>query len=573
MNILTTVSMPRPQSHLFEVELQLDGVTDAHVDLTMPVWTPGSYMIKDYARHVVRFNADGLPSRKINKNTWRIITRGRARVRVRYTVYANEFSVRSAHLDDTHGHFTGPDMFMYIPGHANLPVTLRIRPPRGWRIATALPRASGANTYIAANYDTLVDSPMEIGACRSASFHLRGKNHTVVVHGDGNYDFPKMVRDIRTVVNTQTKFFGEAPYPHYTFFLHTLPQGGGGLEHMNSTSLLTRSYTFAPPERYENFMRLVSHEFFHLWNVKRIRPADLIPFDYQKENYTPLLWVCEGVTNYYDDLLVARAGLIAPKRYLERVAERIQLYRQKPGRRVQTLAESSFDTWIKHYQPDENSINATISYYEKGSLVGMLLDMAIRGASRGRRSLDDVMRALNSRFARRHLGYSPADFEQLCDEFAGRTLKEFFKKYVYGLEELDFNAAMRTVGLTFEEKPKEKTGKSYLGLQTSRSGDRLMINHVLAEGPAYEHGLAARDELLAIDGIKIDPDEWDKQLASKKPGQKCVFTIFRMGRLRSIPVRLGVKRETTPKLVPVKKLTSQQKAAFRNWTGHPLQGF
>lgn len=398
--ITYTISMPAPHTHLFHVTVEVDRLDGASVDLVLPSWTPGSYMIREYARHVQGFDARAaatdtpLPWRKVAKDAWRVETGGAERIRVRYQVYANDLTVRTSHLDGAHAYFNGASVFMFVPGREAEPLRLRVEAPPDWQVTTGLDPADRPNEFLAADYDELVDCPVECGTHRLLAFEVDGIPHRMAIWGRGNEDEARLIADTRRIVEAQRDFFGGLPYRHYTFILHLLDGRGGGLEHRNSVTNQVDRWTFRPERNYERYLSLTSHELFHVWNAKRLRPAPLGPFDYRRENYTRLLWLVEGATSYYDNLLLTRAGLMAPERFLERLGEAIAQLQNQPGRLVQSLEQSSFDAWIKFYRPDENSANSSVSYYLKGGLVCFLLDMEIRACTGGRRSLDDLMRRL-----------------------------------------------------------------------------------------------------------------------------------------------------------------------------------
>jgi predicted metalloprotease with PDZ domain len=400
------VSMPKPYTHLLEVEMRVKSTQSLppQTSLVMPVWTPGSYLIREYERNVQDFSAagadgHGLSWSKVNKNTWRVETGGQKELVATYRVYCNEFSVRTNEVNDRHAFWNNAALLMYPDGQLRAPSTVRVVPFGDWKVATGLPSHGGeANTFRAENFDVLYDSPFEVSNFKTLTFEVNGVPHRIVIDGEGNYDPERVRNDVKKIVETQVAMMGEIPYHDYTFILHLRANGGGGLEHLNSTALIFRKFGFVPDSGHRDFLALVSHEFFHLWNVKRIRPDALGPFDYTQENYTKLLWVAEGITEYYADLHVRRAGLTSDKDYLAAIAKRIQDLQQRPGRLEMSAEEASFDAWVKYYRPDENAVNSQISYYDKGALLGLLLDLEIRKRSSGAKSLDDVMRYLYSEF-------------------------------------------------------------------------------------------------------------------------------------------------------------------------------
>ncbi|MBI4563589.1 MAG: M61 family metallopeptidase [Planctomycetes bacterium] len=569
-----SVSMPQPTSHLLQVTVDIRGIAGTSVELVLPVWTPGSYKIRDYARHVQDFSAGGLPVSKVAKNRWRIRTGGRDRVAATYRVYAFDQDRRGAHLDEEHVYLNGAAAFMYLEGHKERPVTLELRTPRGWRIATGL-RPAGPHRYAASDYDELVDCPIEAGTFKVKAFRVRGVEHRLVLHGPVNRPLDRITRDLSRIVSVEAEMFGGLPYSAYTFVLHTVPGTYGGLEHRNSCSLMYSPFGFRKREEYENFLELAAHEFFHLWNVKRIRPAMLGPFDYEREVHTTVLWALEGLTSYYDGLFLTRAKLTAPKRYLRKLARRWQAFVEKPGRRHQTLSESSFDAWIKYYQPDEHSPNATISYYEKGEFIGLCLDMEIRRRTNNHRSLDDVLRKLYDACREAGSGLPESEWRRAAEDVAGGSLASFWRDYIDGTRELDLEHFLRMAGLRFRGEPKKDNGekkpprKAWIGAMIQTSGNRLTVSTVRAGSPAERAGLCARDEILSLAGSRVDKETWEKRLEDLRPGQAITLEVFRGNFLKRLRIVTRAWDDLTLSIVPLSKATALQKAIYRTWMGEP----
>jgi predicted metalloprotease with PDZ domain len=582
--IVYRLSMPEPHTHLFHVEMRLEGVAGP-VELVMPAWTPGSYLIREFARNVQTFHAeDGagcpLPWRKRDKLTWRVEAPGEGGLRVRYVVYAYELSVRTSHLDASHGYVNGASVFLYVVGRTQDPIVLEVDAPEGWRTTTGLGRTERAHVFRAADYDELVDSPLEIGTHRVVEWEQEGCLHRYAVWGRGNYDLERLVEDTGKVVSaTRELFGGPLPYQDYTFILHAVRGQYGGLEHRNSTSLVADRWAFRGRE-YEKVIALVAHELFHAWNGKRIRPEPLGPFDYTRENYTRSLWLVEGFTTYYTEVVLRRAGILSPQRFLERLGDAISSYLGTPGRLLQTLEEASFDTWIRFYRPDENSPNALISYYQKGMLVAMLLDLRIREATENRRSLDDVLRLLWERHGKRDAGFPEEGIEPLVAEVCGRRLDDFFEKYLRSTEELDFAGHLRTAGLELAPATPGPAGAgappsppSVLGLRLKEEGGRTLVTHVLAGTPAYRAGISAGDEILALDGLRTSARELPARVQERGAGEEVALTLFRRDELLTLPLR--VEHLATPRMV-VRRIANPaplQAAVYDAWLRiHPSPG-
>ena len=595
-----TIAMSRPHTHLFDVEVAVKrGPTTTappQEQLVMPVWTPGSYLIREFERHVQDFNATdaaGQPLKweKLNKDTWRVTTNGAREWHATYRIYANELSVRTSELNSSHAFWNNANLLMYLDGFLKSPVTLHVIAPDVWKVATGLPGVPGQrNTFHADNFDILYDSPFEVSNFKSLLFNVKGVAHRIVIDGAGNYDPDRMRRDVQKIVEAEVELMGgEVPYRDYTFILHLRQNGGGGLEHLNSTALGYPRFGFniksgdratsaAPnptsrsePE-YRSFLSLVAHEFFHLWNVKRIRPDALGPFDYTQENYTKLLWVAEGITDYYADVALRRAGLVTEEEFLTAAARSFQNLQNTPGRLVQSAEESSFDSWIKYYRQDENSINSQVSYYDKGAILGLLLDLQIRQRSHGSKSLDDVMRYLYTSFFKQNRNYTPADFQKTCELMAGSSLEEFFAKYVRGKDELDYNLALAAAGLRLETGATTTEGgkpvqKVFFGAELEQNEDRLMVGRVYAGSPAYEQGLNTGDQIVALNNMRVTADFFNARLAERKPGDLINLTIFRFDDLSTLLIKLGGRTEGTYKIVALPTQTELQKQIYRAWLG------
>ena len=563
MKLAYELAMPKPETHLYHVELRVEGAPKGPLRFVMPAWAPGSYLIRDFARHVQDFEAsDGVEGKplgweRVDKQTWEVDASGARRVVVRYRVYANELSVQTAHLDATHAYGNGTSLFMYLDGAKQEPATLTVRPPRGWTVDLPL-RSTGPNRFAAADYDELVDAPWEIGTHRRFEFRVLGKRHRVALYGRGNEDADRIVADLQRIVAEEAAIFGELPYREYLFIIHLSDKPGGGLEHRGSNTSTVERWTFQPGKKYEDFLALEAHEFFHTWNVKRLRPAVLGPFDYTKEVHTTLLWAMEGITSYYDHLVLVRAGLISEERYREFTAETITKLRQQPGRFKLSLAQSSFLTWVKLYKQDANWMNTGVSYYLKGELVALCLDLAIRDRTDGRKSLDDVMRALYAKYPFDGPGI-PEDhtdgvdgWRETIEEVTGLSWRAFWSKYIEGTDEVDFEDFLVKVGWKLapvlrDEHAEEKERKgdyagpgAWLGIEAKEVDRRLRIAHVLVASPAMDAGLNAEDEIVAIDGLQAKDKEWlEKRLREKLPGDYVTLHFFRRGELVEKRVMLG----------------------------------
>jgi predicted metalloprotease with PDZ domain len=584
MAIAYRLWLAEPQTHHFMVDLEADGV-EGQARVVMPSWTPGSYLMREFPRNVVTFAAaDGtgrpLAHAKADKNSWVVDAPADGRLRVRYLVYADELSVRTSHLDASHAFISGTSAFMYLEGREGDELRLEVRPPAGWSVATALEEVE-PNLFRAAGYDELADSPLEIGTHELIAFEVDGVPHRWAVWGRGNLDRERLVADTTRIVRAEKALFGELPYRAYTFILHLLPGGSGGLEHRDSTVLVADRWSFRGPA-YESLLGLVAHELFHAWNGKRIRPAVLGPFDYVRESYTRELWVVEGITTYYTDVILRRAGLISRQRYLEKQAEQISRLAGIPGRMVQPLEDASFDAWIKFYRPDANSPNATISYYHKGALVALLLDLEIREATGNARSLDDVMRALWAEYGRPDVGFPERRVEALASEVAGMDLRPFFDRWLRATDELDFAPHLAAAGLALvpahEVRPggaappppvgdpsADRMREVRVGFQFKYEGGKTIVGNVLAGTPAWRAGVSAGDELLALDGLRVDAMSIGARMQEKAPGTTAALTVFRRDELLTLPLPVESGPPTRLSLRPVDAPTPEQRAVLDHW--------
>lgn len=564
-----TVSMTKPWTHLLEVEMRVKwDQMPAQTELKMPVWTPGSYLVREYARHVQDFNVRSAAGadvawRKINKNTWQVDTNGIGELVASYRVYSNELTVRTNELNDEHAFWNNSALLMFVKGQLGISSTLKVNPHSDWRVATGLPAVAGQpNTFRAENFDILYDSPFEVSDFNEVSFEAQGKKHRIVVTGEGNYDLARLAADTTKIINETAEIFGAVDYDDYTIIVNL--RGGGGLEHLNSAALQTNRFAFSSDTRYKGFLGLVAHEYFHAYNVKRIRPDALGPFDYENENYTRLLWVAEGTTEYYASLLLLRASLISPTEFLRGKAASIQQLQHRPGRFETSLEEASFDAWIKYYRQDENAINNQISYYDKGEIVNMMLDITIRTATGGTKSLDDVMRYLYAEFFKKDRNFTSEDFQKACEIVAGKSLDEFFSKYVRGKAEIDYETIVQGIGLKLNVRQRN-LANAHHGANLAEENGRLIVRTIPSGTPAYEQGLNTGDQIVAVDGYRASLSSMQSYLADKKPGDTVKLSIFRFDKLREIDLKLGSDTRREYDLVPISEPTAEQKILIEQY--------
>ncbi len=569
-----SIRLQNPGAHLFEVRLIVARPDPAGQVFSIPAWIPGSYMIRDYARHVVSIRAEAddleIELAKVDKSTWQAAA-CESPITLIAEIYANEQSVRGAHLDITHAYFNGSCVFPAVVGQEDHACDLDIRQPAkapgsDWRVVTSM-RAKNASkygfgTYSSENYAELIDHPVEIGDLAIGEFEVAGIPHTIAIRGRTRVDMGRVCRDLYTLCEQHIRLMGTPKdLDRYVFLLMALGEGYGGLEHRWSSSLvcarddLPRKGDVGVDKHYRKFLGLCSHEYFHLWNVKRMKPEVFTPYDLSKESYTGLLWVFEGVTSYYDYLALVRSELIPTESYLETLAKTITRVMRTRGRFKQSIEESSFDAWTKFYHQDANSSNATVSYYTKGSLIALALDLMLRLESSGKCSLDTVMRECWNQFGETGSGMPERGLESVACRLSSTDVSDFFTRYVRGIHELPLEQLLGKFGVKLCLRPAEglrdKGGKPakqgrklhpWLGATLVNRNGRPVFSVVHSGSPAEQAGIAAADEAVAIDGLKVTASNIDSRLQGYHAGDTVQVTVFRGDEL----LRCGVRLEEPP---------------------------
>ena len=590
-----------PGAHLFEVRLLVASPDPAGQVFAIPAWIPGSYMIRDYAKHVVtiRAESDGkaVALRKIDKSSWQAEPSDRA-LTLTADIYAFDDSVRGAHLDTTHGYFNGSCVFPSVVGQEDLQCLLDIQPPpddsdaSDWRVATSMQRRDakpyGFGVYCAADYAELIDHPVELGQLAIAEFDVRGIPHAIAIRGRTRVDTARMCHDLQALCEHHMQMLGPpADLDRYLFLLHAPGSGYGGLEHRWSSSLVCARDNL--PQRgetevsdgYRTFLGLASHEYFHLWNIKRLKPAVFTPYNLATETHTNLLWVFEGITSYYDDLALVRSGRISDTSYCELLGRTITRVLRGAGRTHQSVAESSFDAWTKFYKQDANATNSIVSYYTKGALIALTLDLKLRSETDGRISLDDVMRACWSRWGDDGDGMPEDGFEKVCAEVAGIDFDDFFDAAVRGTGELPLQAMLATHGVEYHlrraTKRSDKGGKAarddqleprWLGAKLGKSQGKLVFASVDNGGPAEDAGIAPGDVAIALDGLALTASNCDRRLRSYRAGDDLELVVFRGDELITTSIRLTDGPISTCYLQLDKQADAATVARRDNWL-HP----
>ena len=588
-----------PEAHLFHVSCLIQHPDPLGQRISLPAWIPGSYMIRDFAKNIVTLKAEtngqSLEVVKLDKSTWQCAPTDQP-INLIYQVYAWDLSVRAAHLDQNHAYFNGTSVFLQVHGQENKACQVDIQPPKGdtyqnWRVATAMQSAGakpyGFGLYQAADYDELIDHPVEMGSFSLASFEVAGIPHDIVITGQHRADLDRLCADLQKICSTHVNLFGELPpLERYVFLVMAVGEGYGGLEHRASTSLLC-SRNDLPlvgeqqiSETYRTFLGLCSHEYFHTWNVKRIKPAAFVPYDLSREIHTQQLWAFEGITSYYDDLALIRSGVIDPASYLELLGQTITRVWRGSGRLKQSVADSSFDSWTKFYKQDESAPNNIVSYYTKGSLLALALDLTIRQATGQQKSLDDLMRLLWQDYGKPGKGLGEGEIETLADKVAGTSLKSFFDNYLYGVEDLPLAELLGTVGVNFclraatnaddkGGKPAENTTDRPVVTLGARviadPGGGACLSHVFDDSPAQAAGLSANDVVVALNDIKVNKDSLEKTINSYLPGSKVKMHAFRRDELQEFMVQLTTAPEDTCYLQISDAASEQQNTNRHNW--------
>jgi predicted metalloprotease with PDZ domain len=567
-----------PSTHRVRFELDVRELTGDRLELVLPVWSPGAYEIVESSREVREMSArrgdDGRPLalERVRKNRWRIDTGGASEVRVAWTSYAHVMADDGFDLTDEHLFLNAPRCLPWIEGRAGEPLEIALHLPAGWSAHAELPRVGESPPcFRAESYEALVDAPIDCGTPQVVELRPAGiPHHLVICGGPSNLELHRVEADIARIVEEQIRYFGDSPLRSFTFFLHLHDRRDGGLEHANSTSLVVERNSFRPPEEYDRFLTLVAHEYFHLYNVKRIRPKVLGPFDFDREVYSKMLWWMEGTTDYVAHLLVRRAGLFTPERYLEKLAENARLYLTTPGRAVKSLEESSQATWVDLYRPYEESRNQSISYYVKGHLVSAALDLEIRHRTENRRSLDSVFRYLWKEYGRPGRGLEEDEIFSSIERATELELSDFFERYVRGTAELDLGAVAARAGLTFGPAPRppgDGSAPGFLGVEYANEGGRVRVREVLDHTPARRAGISPGDEIIALDGAKVVFEQFPEAMKRFPAGSAVELAFFRRGLLTRRTVTTAVAPPAKYVFRPMADASPAARAIYASWLG------
>lgn len=575
-----------PSSHLLDVTIHADSLSGQTIDFAMPDWAPGSYYIENYSANVQRFRAHASDGKeliwcKTDSQTWRISLAGAKSVVLEYQIYANTLQNNIAQYDERHAFIGGPSLWMYQTDGKDRPIVLSISVPQGWRVATGMDHTS-PTTFQAVNYDTFADCPLEISDFAEKDFEVLGTKYHIIVHDVmGQKDFTKFADDLQKIVETIVPLFktvagnGDqaAPFPEYYFLFHIWPNAGGGLEHLDSTQINFRTdWDSQDPARdygtqYQLKLFVAAHEFFHAWNVKRLRPRPLGPFDYTQMVHTPSLWISEGLTSYYGELAVERAGLITPQQYLDNIGKLITKFESEPGRTERSIEDTSWDTWYNGIIKQDNNLpNTFYSYYDGGQIMGHILDFAIRQDTQNQKTLDDWMRLLYLRYALPNPGFEPEDPIRAANELAGKDMSDIFHKYISGKDPIPYAEYFSYAGISVEKKL--DTVKPWIGADITKGDDgRPTVKNVIPGSPAEIGGLDKNDVILAVDDRTGDLDALNRMIGDHKPGDTIGITVERLGRVQGVSIKAATSPHYTYTLKPMDNMTAGQKAIYNSWLG------
>ena len=555
-----TVSFDKVKSHYVTVAIQFDAAGKDFVDFKVPVWTPGSYKVREFSKGYENVEAGETKVTRTDKNTWRIDTKGKRMLTLSYDVYCFAISARESYADENYAFLHSVSAFGYLDGYEQEEIVLKIVPYSGWRnVEVALPQNKAAGyVFTCENYDLLADSPIALGTFDATEYTSGGTPHKVVMIGKGNYDLDIIREDFKKISDFQVAMMGEHPSDRYIHFIYNVGSGGGGLEHLNCQTSVMPRWNYTNPGRYRGFLGLIAHEYFHLWNVKRIRPIQLGPFNYNKEVYTDMLWIAEGITSYYDDLTLYKIGKMDRKEYLGVISSQINRLENSPGKDVMSLAHSSMLTWIKAYLPNEESMNQTVSYYNKGMIAAAMLDLEIRANSKN--CLDDVMTTLYKEYYKKQdRGFTHAEFIAVCTKVAGKDMQSFFDDVIFSTKPLDYMGIFNQYGLDFKDANADKT-IAWSGVISRHREGFTTITNIYSGSPAVEAGLSVNDEIVAINGWRVS-DKLETYDAKYSVNDTVEVTYARDGKMYTVNLVYLKSPKVSYKLTVI----DEENTLLKNW--------
>lgn len=568
-----TLTVTEADHHLAEIVSQFDNIEPGPFNVIMPAWRTGRYRIANFANGVRSFQAydqDNKPlvSKKVDKNTWQISVVSKGSVFFKYTLYANDLGGRTRHIDDTQLFLDATAGFMYNKSTRDLPLKVSLNLPAGWRSISGMKQAKKPHTYLAPNYAFLADAPIQAGIYQQHSFQVDGKDYELVIWGEGNYSVTDMLNDLKKLVPEGRKIWGSYPFNRYIFMVHATSGIRGATEHINSTIIQRDRFSFAPRKDYLQFLGTASHEFIHTWNVKAYRPKGIQDYDFEKENYTPLLWVAEGSTSYFTPILLVRAGIMKAKEYHSKLADDVNGYWRRPGRQIMDAAHSSFDAWIE--QGADFTNNFSVNIYSQGSLLSLLVDLELRQLTDGKKGYEDIHRLLYERFPLPEKGYTEQDMINLMTEVSGKSFDQFWQTYIRGTQEIDFKSLLEKVGLSLhyhQDDSDSEDSKAWVGINYADKSDVLELTRVERNSPAWKAGLAVGDVIVAINSLRVTPTTIAKHLDLLKAGQTVDIAYFRRDQLKNMRLTVGKIPQGDLVVKPMPNATAQQKKLYSQWLG------
>ncbi len=572
LEMVYSVTMEQPASNTFQVELACGGLTDNQYDFKMPVWMPGYYQVLNYANDVQNLkisDAKGNPIKwdKANHNTWRVYSNGATAIKIDYEVKTTRSFVATNYLNPERAFIAPTGMFLHIDDKINIPVTVNIKPFKGWdKIATGLEKVKGKDfTYYAKDFDILYDSPILIGNLEEMpSFTVQGVPHYFKGYKLGDFNKEAFMGDLKKVIEAAVAVIGEIPFVDYTFI--GVGPGGGGIEHLNSSAVaFSGSKDFDKPGGRTGMLSFLGHEYFHHYNAKRIRPIELGPFDYDNGSRTNMLWVAEGVTTYYDEMLLRWAKLETSDHILKSFQQTIKKYENSPGSLYQAVSQASYDTWSDGpFGRTGDEVNKTVSYYDKGPVMAMLLDFKIRHETKNKKSLNDVMRTLYYTFYKKeNRGYTEEEFRKVCEKTAGVTLEEFFS-YIYTVKTPDYAKYLNYAGLTIDVAPKPVDG-AWLGIKANFTKDSLRVKDVDWNSPAWREGIRRNQVITSINGKLASLEILNQIAQAYKENDLITIEVLDKGKKATIPLLLGAKKEATFEIKRQAMPNALQAMILKNW--------
>ncbi len=562
------ISISQPEHHLADIQMNFQVAKAGVVTVKLPAWRTGKYQILDLANGVRLFQARDqkgqlLAVRKTEKSSWELTVPVAGEIQINYQIYANQLADRSRHIDETHAYINPSAYLMFSDELRHQPATVQLKVPEQWRSTSGMPRGDNPHQFKAANYDVLSDSPIESGIHQSFTFSVDNRNYEVVFWGDGNYDSKQAVADLQKLVAHAPSIWQGYPYQNYLFIIHATGGARGATEHLNSTVIQRDRFSFASRKHYLEFLSTAAHELIHTWNVKAYRPAELVPYNYLAPNYTELLWISEGSTSYFQNQLLLRAGLMTPAEFYEDLAKRLDKFARLPGAEVQSVAQSSFDSWIS--LSGDHADNYSVNIYSEGYLVSWMLDQYLLKHSGLKANYRTLHNELYQRFGKT-TAFTAADVQQIALELTGKPLTEFWQQQVDTPLELDSSSLLADAGLEYKAAEKQL---AWLGITSTYLNGVEKISKVERDGPAWQGGLTSEDEVVAINSLQLK-SALAERLKDFKPGQQLKLTLFRQGRLIEKTVLSGALPAEAGKVVPVKNPSRAQRQFHQAWLGVAL---